>query len=116
MADAAFRAAFAAVLVGAVALAEVTLPRAVPMPHGSPWAPEFSAQAAALLAQMSTQEKLAMVHGYGNGEWWLGITLSTRHATVEFFRRSRSEPRVPSGHACPRRAAYGDTWVIDSSI
>jgi beta-glucosidase len=45
---------------------------AVPIPHGSPWPPECSARAAALLAQMSTQEKLAMVHGYGNGEWWLG--------------------------------------------
>jgi beta-glucosidase len=44
----------------------------VPIPHGSPWLPEFSTKATALLAQMSTQEKLAMVHGYGNGEWWLG--------------------------------------------
>jgi beta-glucosidase len=45
---------------------------AIPIPHGSPWAPEYTNLASSLLSQMSTQEKLAMVHGYGNGEWWLG--------------------------------------------
>lgn len=44
----------------------------VPIAHGSPWAPAASARAAALLAQMSTQEKQAMTHGHGNGEWRLG--------------------------------------------